>query len=155
MSEITSKETEEKQKTADDDSLMQLNVVEAPSISANVHDDSSWANGNNDSYSSSSDGEESSKSKPSSKIASQSSEDVMFTRNIEESYIHFGSSLADVVSTLALSLSARQSICLHFPSQNSFRCLFTFRLILTFPEFRRCGGINTRLSPLSSMVRFH
>ena len=106
-SETSSNETkssspEEKPKSTVEDSLLKLNVVEAPSISASREDDS-WASGRNrpnsegeeNSYSSSSEEEEITKPKQSSNIT-ESSEDIMF-RNLEESFIQFGSSLAGMV----------------------------------------------------------
>ena len=107
-SETKSTTPEEKQKSEAEDSLMQLNVVKAPSVLASARDDDSWADtSENDepkenSYSSSSEEEEISKAKQSSNTT-ESSEDIMFTRNIEESYIQFGSSLADVVSIMLSS----------------------------------------------------
>ena len=104
-SETKSTTPEEKQKPEVEDSLMQLNVVEAPSVLASARDDDSWASANGEQeencYSSSSEEEEIPKTKQSSNTT-ESSEDIMFTRNIEESYIQFGSSLAGVVSIMIL-----------------------------------------------------
>lgn len=87
---------------------MKFNDVEAPSIRATVEDDGSWTSGNIDrpersNSSSSSDEEEISRNKCSN--TTESSEDIMFTRNIEESFIQFGSSLADVVCNATFSLN--------------------------------------------------
>jgi hypothetical protein len=87
--ETKSSTTEEKQKSAVEDSLMQFNVVvEAPSVLASVEDDGSWASTNRDiseqeenSFSSSS-GEEIPEAKQSSNTT-ESSDSVMFDRNKE------------------------------------------------------------------------
>ena len=81
---------------------MKFNVVEAPSVQAGGEDEDSWGSGNNEqdenSFSSSSEEEVVLPNTKQSSKNAESSEDIMFTRNIEESYIQFGSSLAGVVS---------------------------------------------------------
>jgi hypothetical protein len=123
--ETKSSTTEEKQKSEVEDSLMQFNVVvEAPSILASGEDDGSWGSANSDiseqeenSFSSSSGEEEIPEAKHSSNTT-ESSEDIMFTRSIEESYIQFGGSLADVVGTCIISPSQPSSPS--SPSQQFF-----------------------------------
>ena len=104
-SEVKSSDVESKEELSVEDSLMELNKIEAPSVCASVGDDDlSWGSEKRSdediarSFSSSDDELEDLVNIPAKSSNPESSEDIMFRRNIEDSYIQFGSSLACEVS---------------------------------------------------------
>ena len=102
-SEVKSSDAEVKGTTGYEDSLMNVHAIRAPSIRASAgNEELSWASEKTEEFSetnsfSSSDDEKFEPVKAPAKL-NESSEDIMFTRNIDESYRQFGSSLASVVS---------------------------------------------------------
>ena len=109
-SEVKSSGNEPKEKCLAEDSLMRYNVIEPPSICATEDDDLSWGSekiGNkdidNDDSSSFSSSDEEVVDKPTKPTLpsnlNESSDDIMFTRNMEDSFRQFGGSLPTEVGS--------------------------------------------------------